>query len=139
MFRVASYKNNMLSEAEVNITAAIEENIDGKLVSKFYQIEPTLKKINSFSLNWTLVHKIDSNSPFYGFSEDDFKNTDIELIIMIKAFDEVFANTVVQRTSYITPEIVYGARFLPMYHSSEDNKTTILDLDKIDDYQVVKI
>jgi inward rectifier potassium channel len=58
---------------------------------------------------------------------------------MIKAFDEVFANTVVQRTSYITPEIVYGARFLPMYHSSEDNKTTILDLDKIDDYQVVKI
>ena len=114
MFRVASYKNNMLSEAEVNITAAIEENIDGKLVSKFYQIEPTLKKINSFSLNWTFVHKIDSNSPFYGFSEDDFKNTDIELIIMIKAFDEVFANTVVQRTSYITPEIVYGARFLPM-------------------------
>ena len=56
---------------------------------------------------------------------------------MIKAFDDVFANTVVQRTSYITPEIIFGAKFLPMYHSSEDNKTTILDLDKINDYQKV--
>jgi inward rectifier potassium channel len=57
------------------------------------------------------VHKIDSNSPFYGFSEDDFKNTDIELIIMIKAFDEVFANTVVQRTSYITPKLFMELNF----------------------------
>lgn len=137
MFRAAPFKNNMLSEAEVTITAAIEEKIDGKMVSSFYQLEPTLPKINSFSLNWTVVHKIHSESPFYGFNEEDFKNTDIELIIMIKAFDEVFANTVVQRTSYITPEIIFGAKFLPMYHSSEDNKTTILDLDKINDYQKI--
>lgn len=137
MFRAAPFKNNMLSEAEVTITAAIEEKIDGKMVSSFYQLEPTLPKINSFSLNWTVVHKIHSESPFYGFTEEDFKNTDIELIIMIKAFDEVFANTVVQRTSYITPEIIFRAKFLPMYHSSEDNKTTILDLDKINDYQKV--
>ncbi len=137
MFRAAPFKNNMLSEAEVTITAAIEEKIDGKMVSSFYQLEPTLPKINSFSLNWTVVHKIHSESPFYGFTEEDFKNTDIELIIMIKAFDEVFANTVVQRTSYITPEIIFGAKFLPMYHSSDDNKTTILDLDKINDYQKV--
>lgn len=138
MFRAAPYKNNMLSEAEVTITAAIEENKNGKLESRFYQLEPTLQKINSFSLNWTIVHKIDSNSPFYGYTEEDFNNTDIELIIMIKAFDEVFANTVVQRTSYITSEIIYGAQFLPMYHSSKDNKTTILDLDKIDEYKRVE-
>lgn len=139
MFRAAPFKNNMLSEAEVNITAAIEEKINGKLVSKFYFLETTLPKINSFSLNWTIVHKINSESPFFGYTEEDFRNTDIELIIMIKAFDEVFANTVVQRTSYITDEIIYGAKFLPMYHSSKDNKTTILDLDKINDYQKVEL
>lgn len=85
------------------------------------------------------MHKIDSNSPFYEYTEEDFKNADIELIIMIKAFDEVFANTVVQRTSYISSEIIYGAKFLPMYHSSEDQKTTILDLDKINFHQKVSI
>ena len=139
MFRVAPFKNNLLSEAEVTISAAIEEMVEGKLESKFYLLEPKLKKINTFSLNWTIVHKIDSNSPFYEYTEEDFKNADIELIIMIKAFDEVFANTVVQRTSYISPEIIYGAKFLPMYHSSEDQKTTILDLDKINFHQKVSI
>lgn len=139
MFRVAPFKNNLLSEAEVTISAAIEELVEGKLESKFYLLEPKLKKINTFSLNWTIVHKIDSNSPFYEYTEEDFKNADIELIIMIKAFDEVFANTVVQRTSYISPEIIFGAKFLPMYHSSEDQKTTILDLDKINFHQKVSI
>lgn len=139
MFRVAPFKNNLLSEAEVTISAAIEEMVEGKLESKFYLLEPKLKKINTFSLNWTIVHKIDSNSPFYEYTEEDFKNADIELIIMIKAFDEVFANTVVQRTSYVSSEIIYGAKFLPMYHSSEDQKTTILDLDKINFHQKVSI
>ena len=116
MFRVSPFKNNLLSDAEVTISAAIEEEVNGQKESKFYLLEPTLKKINTFSLNWTIVHKIDSDSPFYEFSEEDFKNTDIEIIIMIKAFDEIFANTVVQRTSYITSEIIYGAKFLPMYY-----------------------
>ena len=97
-------------------------------------METELKKINTLSLNWTVVHKIDENSPFYGFTEEDFKNTDIEIIVQVGAFDEVFSNTVVQRTSYITSEIAYGAKFLPMYYPSEDNQSTILDLQRINNY-----
>ena len=66
-----------------------------------------------------------------------YNNINIELIITVKAFDEIFANTVIQRTSYVTSEIIYGAKFLPMYHSSEDKGTTILDLSKINSYQTV--
>lgn len=42
--------------------------------------------------------------------------TDIEIIVHVRAFDEVFSNTVVQRTSYVSEEIVYGAKFVPMYY-----------------------
>ncbi|WP_317046975.1 hypothetical protein [Chryseobacterium sp. MYb7] len=94
-----------------------------------------MSKINTLALNWTVVHKIDENSPFYGFSEEDFKNTDIELIVQVRAFDEVFSNTVVQRSSYTTGEIVYGAKFVPMYYPSKENITTVLDLDKINEYK----
>ena len=137
MFRVAPFKNNLLSDAEVTISASIEEEIEGEIVSKFYLLETVLKKINTFSLNWTIVHKIDGNSPFYEYTKEDFGNINIELIITVKAFDEIFANTVIQRTSYVTSEIIYGAKFLPMYHSSEDKGTTILDLSKINSYQTV--
>ncbi|WP_294286910.1 ion channel [uncultured Chryseobacterium sp.] len=135
MFRLAPYKNNALTDADVIVSAAIEVMEDGIPRSKFYQLKTQLSKINTLALNWTVVHAIDEDSPFYGFSEDDFKNTDVEIIVHIRAFDEVFSNTVVQRTSYMSGEIIYGAKFTPMYYPDKQHLSTILDLDKINDYQ----
>ncbi|REC47400.1 MULTISPECIES: ion channel [Chryseobacterium] len=139
MFRLAPYKNNALTDAEVVITTAIEVVENGTPRSNFYQLKTQFSKINTLALNWTIVHEIDEESPFYGFSEEDFKNTGIEIIVHIRAFDEVFSNTVVQRTSYITKEIVYGAKFSPMYYPDKDNLSTVLNLDKISDYQKAEL
>ncbi|UMQ40437.1 ion channel [Chryseobacterium sp. Y16C] len=139
MFRLAPYKNNALSDADVIVSTAIEVIENGVSKSNFYRLEIQLSKINTLALNWTIVHKIDENSPFYGFTEEDFKNTDIEIIIQVRAFDEVFSNTVVQRTSYVSEEIIFGAKFVPMYSPSKDNLSTILDLDKINEYQKTEL
>ncbi len=139
MFRLAPYKNNALTDAEVVITTAIEVVENGISRSNFYQLKTQFSKINTLALNWTIVHEIDEESPFYGFSEEDFKNTGIEIIAHIRAFDEVFSNTVVQRTSYITKEIVYGAKFIPMYYPDKDHLSTVLNLDKISEYQKAKL
>lgn len=139
MFRLAPYKNNALTDAEVVITTAIEIVENGISRSNFYQLKTQFSKINTLALNWTIVHEIDEESPFYGFSEEDFKNTGIEIIVHIRAFDEVFSNTVVQRTSYITKEIVYGAKFIPMYYPDKDHLSTVLNLDKISEYQKAKL
>jgi len=139
MFRLAPYKNNALTDAEVILSTAIEVIEDGVAKNKFYRLDTQLSKINSLALNWTVVHKIDENSPFYGFSEDDFKNTNIEIIVHVRAFDEVFSNTVVQRSSYVSREIVYGAKFTTMYYPNKEDQTTILDLDKINDYQKAEL
>ncbi len=135
MFRLAPYKNNALTDADVIVSAAIEVMENGTPKSRFYQLKTQLSKINTLALNWTVVHVIDEDSPFNGFSEDDFKNTDIEMIVHIRAFDEVFSNTVVQRASYVSGEIIYGAKFTPMYYPDKQHLSTILDLDKINDYQ----
>ncbi|MBK1894631.1 ion channel [Chryseobacterium paridis] len=139
MFRLAPYKNNALTDADVIVSAAIEVIEDGVAKSNFYRLETRLNKINTLALNWTVVHIIDENSPFNGFSEEDFKNTDIEIIVQVRAFDEVFSNTVVQRSSYVTREIIYGAKFVPMYYPNKDSQSTILDLDKINEYQQVDL
>lgn len=139
MFRLAPYKNNALTSAEVVVSAAIEVNENGDTKSNFYTLKTQLSHINTLALNWTVVHKIDEDSPFYGFTKEDFKNTDIEIIVHVRAFDEVFSNTVVQRTSYVSEEIIYGARFAPMYYPAKDNTSTILDLDKINDYKTAEI
>lgn len=137
MIRLAPYKNNALSDAEVIVTAAIEVTENGEQKSDFFRLKIEMNKINILSLNWTVVHKIDEDSPFYGFTEADFKDkeTDIEILVQVRAFDEVFANTVVQRTSYINSEIIYGAKFVKMYDISENKKTTILDIGKISEFE----
>lgn len=134
MFRIAPYKNNSLTDAEVTISTAIEVQENGETRNKFFPLEPDTQHINALSLNWTIVHKIDENSPFAQFTENDFENVSFEIIIQIRAFDEVFSNTVVQRTSYITKDLIYGAKFSPMYYPSKDSKTTILDLQKTDHF-----
>ncbi|WP_426275233.1 ion channel [Chryseobacterium sp. S-02] len=139
MFRLAPYKNNALTDADVIVSTAIEVIENGVPKSNFYRLEIQMSKINTLALNWTIVHKIDENSPFFGFTEEDFKNTDIEIIIQVRAFDEVFSNTVVQRTSYVSEEIIFGAKFVPMYSPSKDNLSTILDLDKINEYQKTEL
>lgn len=140
MFRLAPYKNNALTDADVTLSTAIEINEgDNNLKTNFYRLETQLSKINTLALNWTVVHKIDENSPFYGFTGDDFKNINIEIIIHVRAFDEVFSNTVVQRSSYVSREIIYGAKFVPMYYPDNDKDSTVLDLDKINDYEKAEI
>ncbi|REC56770.1 Inward rectifier potassium channel Irk [Chryseobacterium piscium] len=139
MFRLAPYKNNALTDADVTLSTAIEINEEGTVKSNFYRLETQLSKINTLALNWTIVHKIDENSPFFGFSADDFKNTNIEIIVHVRAFDEVFSNTVVQRSSYVSCEIIYGAKFISMYYPDKEKDSTVLDLDKINEYQKVEL
>lgn len=139
MFRMSPYKNNMLSEAEVKLTMAMQVEEDGKMTNKFYGLDIEISKINALALSWTIVHPIIEKSPFYGFTEDDIKNSRIEVFVFVKAFDEVFSNTVVDRTSYISSEIVWGARFRIMYRPSNDKKATVLDLNKLNDFDRVEL
>ena len=131
MFRFVPYRNNYLTDAEVKVSLAMKPEENGALTNKFFNLKLELSKINSLSLSWTVVHPIDESSPLYGFSEDDIKNTFMEVMAFVKAFDEAYSNTVVARTSYTNDEIIYGAKFKVMYHPDEKSKQTILDIDQL--------
>lgn len=139
MFRMAPYKNNNLSEVEVKLTLAITNEKDGKLTDEFFTLDLEFSKINGLSLSWTVVHPIGDKSPFYGLTKEDIAGMDMEIMVYIKAFDEVFSNNVVTRTSYISSEIVWGAKFKMMYYPSDDKNKTILELDKINAFDIVTL
>jgi hypothetical protein len=49
----------------------------------------------------------------------------------------VFANSVIARASYIADDIIENAKFKPMYHASASRKTTILNVDALNDYELL--
>jgi hypothetical protein len=139
MIRTTPFKNTNFTDAEAKMTLGMSIEENGVMTNNFYSLELELDRINALTLSWTLVHPITENSPLYNFTEADFKNTHGEILVFIKTFDDMFSNTVAIRTSYTFNEVVYGAKFEPMYARSTDNSKTILNLDKLDAFENVTL
>jgi len=128
MFRLAPYKNTNYIDAEVNVTLGMQIEENEVMTNKFFTLDLEYQKINSLALSWTLVHPITSESPLYDLEASDYASISGEIIVIIKTFDDMFSTTVATRTSYVFEEVVYGAKFKPMYSQSENHKSTVLDL-----------
>lgn len=134
MIRLTPFKNTNFSDAEAQITLGMNIEENGVMVNKFYALDLELKKISALNLSWTLVHPITEDSPLFQFSKEDFKNIHGELLVYVKTFDDMFSTTVAIRTSYTFEEVIYGAKFIPMYARNEANTKTILNLDKLNEF-----
>ncbi|WP_395066368.1 ion channel [Flavobacterium sp.] len=139
MMRLSPHKNTNLSDAEAKITMGIHTEEEGKMVNKFYTLDLELDRVNALTLSWTLVHPITEDSPLYQLNEADIKNTLGEIIVFIKVFDDMYSTSVVKRSSYTFDEIIYGAKFLPMFTRSQDNNKTLLHIDKLNLYEQVSL
>ncbi len=134
MLRIAPFKNATLTEAEAKLTLGMTVEENDKAVNKFFTLDLEYEKVNALNLSWTIVHPITENSPLYNFTAADYANTRGEIIIFIKAFDDMFSNTVVKRSSYTFNELVFGAKFIPMYHSNTKGNKTVLDLSRLNNF-----
>lgn len=139
MIRIATYKNNHITDVEAKATMAVHFTDNGKPVTRFFRLGLEIDKVTSLALSWTIVHLIDENSPLYEMSYEELKQADIELMFYIKGFDENFSNIVQQRTSYTIEEVVYGAKFEPAFYRSEDGRSTILNIDKLNSHRPAKL
>jgi inward rectifier potassium channel len=139
MLRLTPFKNTNLTDAEVKVTLGMKLDEKGALTNKFYNLELEMSKINALNLSWTLVHPITESSPLYSLTKDDFENIDGEVLVFLKVFDDMFSTTVVKRSSYSFDEIVFGARFLPMYSRSDTQAKTVLHIDKLNSFEKIKL
>lgn len=140
MFRIVPYKaNHSLTDAKISVNVAFIEQEDNRQVYKFYKLKLERERIDTFTMNWTVVHPIDEESPLLNFGEEDMKIADLEIYVQVSGFDNIFSNIVMHRSSYTYKEIVRGARFKPMYHESPDGATTVLELDKLNDYEKISL
>ena len=132
MIRITPFKNTTLTDAETKITVVImTDEEDGKASNQFFTLDLELSSINALTLSWTIVHPLTKASPLYNFTKEDYSNVRGEIIVFVKAFDDMFSNTVIARTSYTFQEIEYGFKFVPMFHRDNEKNTTVLELDKL--------
>ncbi len=133
MFRLANLRRNMLIDLDIEIIFSYNETVDGKVVRRFYPLELERRKVSVLTLNWTIVHPLDENSPLSDMSKEDLIKSEAGFAILLRAFDDTFSQTVHSRTQYQAHEIVWGAKFKPAFDRDEDGRI-VLDLSKISDH-----
>jgi len=137
MFRLANLRKNILIDLEIGIIFSFNENIDGIISRKFFQLEVERKYVSMLTLNWTVVHPLDENSPIKDMTPEDMEKTEAGFSVLLKAFDDTFSQTVHSRTSYLYDDMVWGAKFKPVFDRDE-NGVIVLDLGKIHDHEPVE-
>jgi inward rectifier potassium channel len=135
MIRMVPYTKNYLVNVEAKITLAMRVEEDGQLKNRFYNVPLDISKATTLISNWTLVHMINEDSPLAGFNKQDLLTVQAEFLVFVQGFDESFSSTVISRASYGYKDLVYGAKFKPMYHPNDDNTGTVLHLDRLNDYE----
>mgnify|MGYP000123784981 CR=1 FL=1 len=138
MFRTVNLRSNLLLDLEARIVLTWLDEEKGRAFRQFRALGLERKKIAMFPLNWTIVHPIDEKSPLYHKSAEDLEKMDVEFIIMLKAYDDTFAQHINVVHSYKFQQMVIGAKFERMYHVDEDGRT-ILEIDKINCFKRVAL
>ena len=106
-------------------------------VRGYRPLELERSSVMLFPLNWTVVHPVTIESPLYGMSYEDLARLDTEFVIVIKGYDDTFSQEVNSIRSYRYDEVIWGAKFKPMYEANDDGGTN-LQIDKLNDYQLIK-
>ena len=129
-FRVVNRRRNDLVELEARVVLMTVEEKDGKPSRTYRQLKLEREKVLFLPLTWTIVHPIDRESPMFGLNAEDFKRLQVEMMVLIKAYDDTFSQTVLARYSYRYDEIAWDQRFAPAFSVDPDGDL-VLELQKV--------
>ena len=119
VFRFAPYKDNhTLTDVQIRVNIGLKVAVDGNAEYRYYDLDLERSRVESLPMNWNVVHPLDAKSPLVGFSWEDMQTADVELYILIRAFDDIFSNFVQ------CPDLLYlsGDRIQPEIRSHVPGK-----------------
>jgi len=132
LFRVGNMRHSTLVEAHVRAILISKRVTEEGEIMPYFQTELTVGTDSEgeedeifFIWPTTLVHKINSDSPFYNMSAKDFLKKRYEIVVILEGVIEQTGNSIQARSSYLPNEVLWGYRFvnlLTFKHSASEYK-----------------
>ncbi len=130
-FRVANRRSDdNLMEIDARILFMTVETTERGMMRMYKPLALERPVIMFLPLTWTIVHPIDDASPLRGLTAEDLARLQAEFLILIKAFDDTFFQTIHVRHSYRHEEMVWGAKFVTAFEPDKEGKM-VLDLTRL--------
>lgn len=138
MFRLANRRRNMLTNLQIEVTAAwLSRDAKGGMKRTYRPLVLEREVLSMLPLSWTVVHPITKESPITDCIKHGFENTDLEIIVVLEGYDDTFGSTIRTHTSYKYDELIWNAEFEPCFYFNEAGDT-VLEVDKLNLYKVLK-
>ncbi|KAG1953047.1 ATP-sensitive inward rectifier potassium channel 8 [Pimephales promelas] len=124
MIRVGDLRKSMIINAAVRLQVVRKTTTPEGEIIPIHQIDVQTESVvasNSIFLLAPLIicHVIDKDSPLYDLSAMELQCSDLEVIVILEGVVETTGITTQARTSYVTEEIQWGHRFLPIVTEEE--------------------
>jgi inward rectifier potassium channel len=135
-FRITNARRNVLMNMEARVMLMTVDTSNGEHSRSYIDLPLERRSIYFFALTWTVVHPIDSASPFFGKTREDLAKLSAELLVLIEGFDDTFSQVVHSMYSYRHDEMVWGARFTPAF-TVDTNGDLVVEVDRINEMKLV--
>ena len=137
-FRIVNRRSNNILDLGAKLLLMTVENNEGSLTRKFVPLDLERDSVLFFPLTWTVVHPITPDSPLYGKTSGDLEKLQAEVMILLKGFDETFAQTINTRFSYRYDEIVWGGKFTQAFEVEDDGDLR-LEIRRVSDFEPIAL
>jgi inward rectifier potassium channel len=126
IFRAANRRRNLVVEAEVSVNLLRDlTTIEGETMRRFDELRVIRARSPLFFMTWTVMHRIDAESPLFGETRESLKDKHAEIVVVMKGLDETFVSTIHARTSYTPDEIVWGRRLADIFVTDAQGRRAI--------------
>jgi len=129
--RIANARKNQIMELQAKVLFSWLEGPAHRRVRRFDNLTLEREKVVFFPLSWTLVHPIDEISPLKGLTPEDLHNSDAEFLVLLTGIDETFSELVHARSSYKSRELVWDAKFEPIFNPPTPSHHISIDIRKL--------
>ncbi|HSC60799.1 MAG TPA: ion channel [Rhizomicrobium sp.] len=128
MFRAANQRGNQVLDASVTVTLARRAtSVEGITMRRFDELQLVRSRTSLFALSWSIMHRIDENSPLYGVTPQMMEAFDMELVVLLSGRDDVLADTIYARHAYSPDCILWDRKFVDVISTTPQGRL-IVDL-----------
>ncbi|WP_225323029.1 ion channel [Synechococcus sp. RSCCF101] len=134
-FRVANVRQNSLVDGRIRVSLALDEpdpdGEPGSMMRRVLNLPLVRDQSITFQLMWTVMHRIDADSPLHGLSLEQLTSRHAEILVAFQGIDEILLSPVHFRCSYGPADLRPQARFQDVVRSDGPD-SLCLDFSRFD-------
>jgi inward rectifier potassium channel len=125
MLRAANQRHNLIFSTEVRVSVLRDERVGETTLRRFHDLRLERSSNPVFALTWTVIHRIDGDSPLRDWAEAGGPPADAQIVVILSGMDESTGQIIHSRTAYLAEHIRWDSRFVDIVTVDTDGGRTI--------------